>query len=104
MTKRKNEVKADISLFNFIKEHRIYSKAWHVQKQDNKYIQEILDKSSKQETGGYGYPDLIYVNENKKLLILVENKDQVKDHVSKNQDKPINCAVDGIKHYLSFLY
>ena len=99
---RKNEVKTDIDLFNFIKENKIYSKNWTVQKQDNKYIQEILDKTSKKGTGNYGYPDLIYVNENKKLLILVENKDQIKNHVSKNKDKPVDFAVDGIKHYLSF--
>ena len=99
---RKNEAKTDIDLFNFIKENRLYSNSWNVQKQDNKYIQEILDKTSKKETGEHGYPDLIYVNENKKLLILIENKDQIKNHVSRNEDKPVDFAVDGIKHYLSF--
>lgn len=99
---RKNEAETDINLFNFIKENRSYSKNWTVKKQSNKYIQEILDKTSKKETGKHGYPDLIYVNENKKLLILIENKNQVKNHISKNEDKPIDFAVDGIKHYLSF--
>jgi len=99
---RKNEAKTDINLFNFIKENRLYNKNWTVKKQDNKYIQEILDKTSKKGTGKHGYPDLIYVNENKKLLILIENKDQVKNHISKSEDKPIDYAVDGIKHYLSF--
>lgn len=99
---RKNEARTDISLFNFIKENRHYSNTWDVQKQDNKYIQEILDKTSKKGTGNQGYPDLIYVNEIKKLLILIENKDHIKNHVSKNEDKPIDYAVDGIKHYLSF--
>src|SRR4030042_4520485 len=99
---RKNETKTDINLFNFIKENRLYASNWNVQKQDNKYIQEILDKTSKKETGKYGYPDLIYVNETKKLLILIENKDHIKNHVSRNEDNPIDFAVDGIKHYLSF--
>ncbi|PIR46259.1 MAG: type II restriction endonuclease subunit M [Candidatus Vogelbacteria bacterium CG10_big_fil_rev_8_21_14_0_10_45_14] len=99
---RKNEAKTDISLFNFIKENRQYSSAWNVQKQNNKYIQEILDKSSKKGTGNQGYPDLIYVNEIKKLLVLIENKDHIRNHVSKNEDKPIDYAIDGIKHYLSF--
>jgi len=99
---RKNEIKTDIDLFNFIKENKVYSKNWTVQKQDNKYIQEILDKTSKKGTGNYGYPDLIYVNESKKLLILIENKNQIKNHISKNEDKPMDFAVDGIKHYLSF--
>ena len=99
---RKNEAKTDIDLFNFIKKSRVYSENWTVQKQNNKYIQEILDKTSKKGTGNHGYPDLIYVNENKKLLILIENKDQIKNHVSKSEDKPVDFAVDGIKHYLSF--
>lgn len=99
---RKNEAKTDISLFNYIKENRNYSNEWHVQKQDNKHIQEVLDKTSKKGTWNKWYPDLIYVNENKKLLILVENKDQIKNHCSKNWNQPIDFAVDGIKHYLSF--
>jgi type I restriction-modification system DNA methylase subunit len=99
---RKNELKTDISLFNFIKENRQYTNSWNVNKQDNKYIQEILDKTSKRETNNHGYPDLIYVNNIKKLLILIENKDHIQDHVSKNEDKPIDYAVDGVKHYLSY--
>lgn len=102
LDKRKNEAKWDINLFNYIKENKKYSKNWTVQKQENKYIQEILDKTSKKGTWNQWYPDLIYVNENKKLLILLENKDKVKDHISKNEDKPIDFAVDWIKHYLSF--
>lgn len=99
---RKNETSKKIALFNYIKENKVYSKEWNVEKQSNLYIQEILDKASKKGTGKHGYPDLIYVNENKKILIIIENKDQVKDHISKNEDKPKGFAVDGIKHYLSF--
>lgn len=99
---RKNEAKGDINIFNFIKNNREYKNDWEVQKQKNNYIQEILDKTSKKGNGEKGYPDLIYVNENKKLLILLENKDQVKNHISKNENEPVNYAVDGIKHYLSF--
>jgi type I restriction-modification system DNA methylase subunit len=99
---RKNEAKTDIELFNYIKDNRIYSKNWTVQKQDDKYIQEILDKTSKKGRGNHGYPDLIYVNDKKRILILIENKDEVKDHISENEDQPISFAVDGIKHYLSF--
>ena len=99
---RKNEARTDIVLFNFIKENKVYVNEWNVQKQDNEYIQEILDKTSKKGTGKNGYPDLIYVNENKKLLILVENKDDTKKHISKNEDKPVDFSVDGVKHYLFF--
>lgn len=102
VNERKNEAKKDINLFNFLEDNRKFSKEWEVKKQSNKYIQSILDKSSKKQTGNNGYPDLIYVNESKKLLILVENKDSVKNHVSVKEDKPIEFAVDGVKHYLSF--
>jgi len=56
--KRKNEAKTDIDLFNYIKDKRVYSKNWTVQKQDNKYIQEILDKTSKKGTGNQGYQSI----------------------------------------------
>ena len=99
---RKNEAKTDITLYTYIKNNKVYTNEWNVSKQDNPYIQEILDKTSKKGSGNNGSPDLIYVNENKKLLILIENKDLTKDHVSKNEDKPVYFAVDGVKHYLSF--
>ena len=99
---RKNETKTNVDLFNFIRENKIYSNTWELEKTANSSIQSILDKSSKTGTGGKGFPDLIYVNENKKLLILVENKASIKDHISKEGDKPKLFAVDGIKHYLSF--
>jgi len=102
INKRKNEAKKEINLFKFIENNRCFSKEWDVKKQNNKYIQTILDKSSKKQTGNKGYPDLLYVNEIKKLLILVENKASIKDHISKNEDNPVAFAVDGIKHYLSF--
>ncbi len=51
-----------------------------------------------------GEPDLIYLNEAKKLLILIENKDKITDHKSKNGSRPKDYAVDGIKHYLKFFY
>ena len=100
--KRKNEAKTDVDLFNFIKDNRDYSNTWELQKTKNLNIQSILDKSSKKGTGGKGFPDLIYINKNKKLLILVENKASINDHISKEEDKPQLYAVDGIKHYLSF--
>lgn len=102
MVDRKNETKGDIKLFNFLTQKREFSNEWQVQKQNNKHIQKILDKTSKNGNGNKGYPDLIYVNESKKILILLENKDSVKNHVSKNEDNPKEYAVDGIKHYLSF--
>lgn len=101
-SERKNEAKKDILLFNFIKDNRKYKNDWEVKKTDNKIIQSILDKSSKKKSGNRGEPDLLYVNESNKLLILIENKDTIKQHQSKDCNDPENYAVDGIKHYLSF--
>lgn len=99
---RKNEGKTDIKLFNFIRENKKYSKNWTVQKCDEyKEIQEILDKTSKKWTWKHWYPDLIYVNDIKKVLILIENKDLVKDHIWKTFDA-VKYAIDWVKHYLSF--
>lgn len=100
--KRKNEAKVDIDLFNYIAGNKNYKNVWETKKSSNNYVQEVLDISSKKGTGERGEPDLIYVNDNKKLLILIENKASIKDHTSKSEDKPVGFSVDGIKHYLSF--
>ncbi|MDP1728577.1 MAG: N-6 DNA methylase [archaeon] len=102
VNERKNEAKKDIMLYNFIKDNKKYKNSWDIKKIDNKIIQEILDKTSKRKTGNRGEPDLIYINENKKLLILLENKDSISDHKSNEENKPEKYAVDGVKHYLSF--
>lgn len=60
---------------------------------DNAEISEILSHSSKNQNGKVGLPDFIYVNEKKKLLILVELKSTVSKHEKE--------AVPQIKHYLS---
>ena len=76
MAKRRNETLTDFTLLSFLKEKKIFSKNWAVKKvPTNAAIQECLDNSSKSGTSERGEPDLIYVNEQKKLLILVENKD-----------------------------
>jgi predicted RNA methylase len=99
----KNEAKTDIELFNYLTNNKEFSKSWIPKKTNNKHIQEVLSKATKSETEeNRGEPDLIYLNEDKRILILVENKDKIKDHKSKNSDKPKDFAVDGIKHYLKF--
>ena len=98
----KNEAQKDITLFNYLKDKREFSKDWLIKKSNNRHLQEILKKASKKNTGKRGEPDFIYINEHKKLLILIENKDSIKDHISEKEDKPLNFAVDGIKHYLKF--
>ncbi|NJM79032.1 MAG: hypothetical protein HC854_04225 [Flavobacterium sp.] len=100
--KRKNESKVDIDLFNYLSNTKKYYNSWETKKTSNSYIQTVLDTSSKSGTGFRGEPDLIYVNENKKILILVENKDSIGDHESKKRNKPKDFAVDGAIHYTSF--
>jgi type I restriction enzyme M protein len=100
-TVRKNEAKTDLDLYNFIKDNRNYSENWMIKKTSNKFVQECLDVSSKSGSGFRGEPDLLYLNEKKKLLILIENKPTIKDHASKTENSPKGYAVDGIKHYLT---
>ena len=99
---KKNEAQKDIVLFKYLEEKRIFSKTWVVKKTEHKELQEILKKTSKKDNGERGEPDFIYINEDKKLLILIENKDSINDHKSEKENKPQNFAVDGIKHYLKF--
>ena len=98
----KNEAKTDIELFNYLTNNKVFSKSWIPKKTTNGHIQDVLSKASKSKSGNRGEPDLIYLNEDKKILILIENKDKIKDHISKNDDNPQMFAVDGIKHYLRF--
>lgn len=60
---------------------------------ENNYINTILEHSSKNKNGKYGLPDFIYVNEKRKLLILVELKSNISQHEKE--------AIPQIKHYLS---
>ncbi len=98
-----NKVNTDYNLRKFIEKKRTFKNDWIQQAiPSNSHIQTILNKTSKKETGKQGFPDLIYVNEAKRLLILIENKSQIKNHIPKKENQPIKYAVDGIKHYLSF--
>lgn len=98
----RNETKTDIELFNYLTNNKIFVCQWNPKKTKNQHIQEVLKQASKSDSGNRGEPDLIYFNEHRKLLILIENKDLIKDHKSKNCNKPQGYAVDGIKHYLNF--
>ena len=99
----KNEANTDIDLFNYLTNSKEFLKSWVPKKTENKHIQEVLSKATKADTEkNRGEPDLIYLNEDKKLLLIIENKDKIKDHKSKNGDKPKDFAIDGIKHYLKF--
>lgn len=98
----KNEAKTDIELFNYLTNEKSFIKEWVPKKTINSNIQDLLSCASKSEKGNRGEPDLIYLNEEKKLLILIENKDKINNHKSLKSNKPQHYAVDGIKHYLKF--
>ena len=79
-----------------------YEKTWD-NYTDNDQINFVLSKASKKGTGKGGFPDAIYVNDKNKLLILVEDKPSISQHISNvGKEDPEKYAVDGIKHYLSF--
>ena len=74
---------------------------WDDSQTKSKLTDEIIDvlkKSSKEQNNKSGYPDRIYCNKNKQLLILVEEKPDVKSHDI--QDIKKGC-IEGIKWYLS---
>ncbi len=96
----KNEAQTDIDLFNYLTNKKSFSKQWKTKKITNIYIVDVLSTATKSNTGkDRGEPDLIYLNEDKKILILIENKPQIKDHKGDNIQK---YATAGVRHYLKF--
>ncbi len=96
----KNEAQTDIDLFNYLTNNIVFAERWKTRKITNTHIVEVLSTATKSNTGGNrGEPDLIYFNESKKILILIENKDSIKDHSGNNIK---NNATAGVKHYLKF--
>lgn len=61
-------------------------------------ILQVLKRASKRGNGQAGYPDRIYASTQDRLLILVEEKAQVKDHDNPDRQKG---AISGIQWYLS---
>ena len=93
--------KTDRSIFRHL-ENLKYSEHWEDYAR-NKYVDEVLAHSSKSGSGKVGYPDGIYINDLKKLLLLLEVKPDSSKHISKDgKSEPEKYAVDGIKHYLNF--
>ncbi len=62
-----------------------------------KEIINVFSKSSKKQNGNQGYPDRVYCNKKEKLLILVEEKSDIKLHKLENIEKG---SIAGIKWYL----
>ena len=103
MRKKRNESQKDVRFYNYVKTKRKFEFEWYSKRSENDDVQTILSKSSKKCNGEKGEPDFIYINEKNKLLILMENKDDISQHKNKNGiSQPVKYAVDGIIHYLSF--
>lgn len=72
-------------------------------KSKNIKINKLLKNASKSGPGK-GFPEfIIQFKDNPDVLIVVECKAEIKNHESKNQDKPKDFAVDGVLLYASFL-
>jgi type I restriction-modification system DNA methylase subunit len=96
----KNEAQTDIDLFNYLTNDKSFSEQWKTKRINNTHITDVLSTATKSGTEhNRGEPDLIYFNENKKILILIENKDSITDHSGNNIK---NNATAGIRHYLKF--
>jgi len=87
-----------------VSQQRKFSEPWQTKKPDNPTIASVFNEASKQLTEQRGEPDFFYVNEARKLLIIVENKDSITQHEGEMIDKNIPLyAVNGLLHYLSFV-
>ncbi|WP_099203516.1 HsdM family class I SAM-dependent methyltransferase [Miniphocaeibacter massiliensis] len=61
-------------------------------------IYEVLGKASKKKNNNRGYPDRIYVNKQKRLMIILEEKNDIRLHDVEDITKG---AIYGVKWYLS---
>ncbi|WP_373402680.1 class I SAM-dependent DNA methyltransferase [Candidatus Phytoplasma solani] len=102
----KNESLIVNELYTFLENEKKFNikKNWESEKTKHKKIQNILNHSSKKNNNKIGKPDLIYVNEKEKLLILIEVKKDITKHESDDSDNNEKnasiFAVNGVKHYL----
>lgn len=63
-------------------------------------VKKLLKGASKTGKGGIGAPEfIISTAETPDFLIIFECKANTKHHESKNKDKPVDYAVDGVLHY-----
>ncbi|MFH1048130.1 MAG: N-6 DNA methylase [Patescibacteria group bacterium] len=72
------------------------------QKSDSEIINKLLSKASKSGSG-IGYPEFIIRKNDSDVIIVIECKAHIKNHISKKVDSPKDFAVDGALHYASFL-
>jgi hypothetical protein len=74
------------------------------EKSKNINISKLLQKASKSQKGGVGYPEFLITNENHpNLVIVVECKAHIKSHESSDRNKYKDYAVDGVLWYSKYL-
>lgn len=74
------------------------------QKSEIAKVKSLLAKASKNLKGNAGYPEFIVSSQkDASFLIVFECKHDVKKHESKNRDKVVDYAVDGVLHYARHL-
>lgn len=67
-------------------------------------IRAALSKASKSGKGGAGYPEFIVTAmDTPDIVIVIECKADVAKHESRDRDRPVEYAVDGVLHYARWL-
>lgn len=107
MKKRINESKTE-KIVDKLLEEKGFVKSNNIliepRRSENPFIDKALSKASKKGTGERGEPEHIItelgIND---LVIVTEIKGDESLHQSPNRDKPVDYAVDGVIHYMSFL-
>ncbi len=93
----------DIVRDHFLKDELIKKVNLERQIPKNPRIKKLLQNSSK-KGNSHGRPDFIITfKEIPRLLIVIECKANIKKHISKNEDKYMDYAVDGVKLYSQYL-
>ncbi|EGQ3162304.1 hypothetical protein HG930_000427, partial [Staphylococcus pseudintermedius] len=88
VAKDKNERKIAryLDILNFDKTWEDYTKVEEINK--------IFSKASKNGKGNVGKPDHVYVNEDSKLLIIIEDKNNIINHSSQSSQKAKRSYID----------
>ena len=74
------------------------------QKSEVANVKKLLSKASKNQKGNKGYPEfIIKSSKDNDYIIVFECKAEISKHESKDRDKPVDYAVDGVLHYAKHL-
>jgi len=103
-----NERKTENIVREYLRKSDYYDKSLTIrveeQKTEIESIKRLLRSASKTGKGGTGSPEFIITNvSNPDFVIIIECKADAKLHSSKNYDKPVKYAVDGVLHYASYI-